>query len=113
LRRALEAMSGVSSPVFKSAVMQEIVRTVERIAPSDVTVLITGESGTGKEVIADLIHLMSPRSKGKIIKINCAALPRELIESELFWFRQRRVHRRAHGSRGFVPPGRGRHVVAG
>jgi DNA-binding NtrC family response regulator len=64
--------------------MQEIVRTVERIAPSDVTVLITGESGTGKEVIADLIHLMSPRSKGKIIKINCAALPRELIESELF-----------------------------
>jgi DNA-binding NtrC family response regulator len=84
LRRALEAMSGVSSPVFKSAVMQEIVRTVERIAPSDVTVLITGESGTGKEVIADLIHLMSPRSKGKIIKINCAALPRELIESELF-----------------------------
>jgi DNA-binding NtrC family response regulator len=49
-----------------------------------VTVLITGESGTGKEVIADLIHALSPRSKNKIIKINCAALPRELIESELF-----------------------------
>jgi transcriptional regulator with PAS, ATPase and Fis domain len=46
--------------------------------------LITGESGSGKEVIADLIHAMSPRSKGRIIKINCAALPRELIESELF-----------------------------
>ena len=58
--------------------------TVERIAPSDVTVLITGESGTGKEVIADLIHSLSTRSKNKIIKINCAALPRELIESELF-----------------------------
>jgi DNA-binding NtrC family response regulator len=64
--------------------MQEVVRTVERIAPSDVTILITGESGTGKEVIADLIHALSPRSKNKIIKINCAALPRELIESELF-----------------------------
>ena len=60
------------------------VRTVERVAPSDVSILITGESGTGKEVIADLIHALSPRSKDRIIKINCAALPRELIESELF-----------------------------
>ena len=84
LRRALETMSGTASPVFQSAAMREVVRTVERIAPSDVTVLITGESGTGKEVIADLIHAFSPRSKGRIIKINCAALPRELIESELF-----------------------------
>jgi DNA-binding NtrC family response regulator len=84
LRRALSTMSGGSSPVFQSAGMQAVVRTVERVAPSDVSILITGESGTGKEVIADLIHVMSPRSKGKIIKINCAALPRELIESELF-----------------------------
>lgn len=84
LRRALEAMSGTPSPVFQSAAMREVVRTVERIAPSDVTVLITGESGTGKEVIADLVHTFSPRSKSRIIKINCAALPRELIESELF-----------------------------
>ena len=84
LRRALETMSGTASPIFRSAAMQEVVRTVERIAPSDVAVLITGESGTGKEVIADLIHALSPRSKNKIIKINCAALPRELIESELF-----------------------------
>lgn len=84
LRRALSTMSGGSSPVFQSAAMQAVVRTVERVAPSDVSILITGESGTGKEVIADLIHALSPRSKGKIIKINCAALPRELIESELF-----------------------------
>lgn len=84
LRRALETMSGTASPVFQSGAMREVVRTVERIAASDVTVLITGESGTGKEVIADLIHAFSPRSKGRIIKINCAALPRELIESELF-----------------------------
>jgi len=84
LRRALETMSGAASPIFRSSAMQEVVHTVERIAASDVNVLITGESGTGKEVIADLIHTLSPRSKNKIIKINCAALPRELIESELF-----------------------------
>ena len=84
LRRAISTMSGSSAPVFQSPAMQTVVRTVERIAPSDVTILITGESGTGKEVIADLIHALSPRSKNKIIKVNCAALPRELIESELF-----------------------------
>ncbi len=84
LRGALEIMSGNTSPVFSSPEMKEVVRTVERVAPSDVTILICGESGTGKEVIADLIHAMSNRSRGKIIKINCAALPRELIESELF-----------------------------
>jgi DNA-binding NtrC family response regulator len=84
LRRALSTMSGGSSPIFQSTAMQNVVRTVERVAPSDVAILITGESGSGKEVIADLIHAMSPRSKGRIIKINCAALPRELIESELF-----------------------------
>jgi len=86
LRRALETMisGGVASPIFRSAVMREVVHTVERIAPSDVSILVTGESGAGKEVIADLIHALSPRSKNKIIKINCAALPRKLIESELF-----------------------------
>ena len=84
LRRALETMSGATSPIFRSPVMQDVIRTVERVAPNDVTVLITGESGSGKEVIADLLHTLSPRSKNKIIKINCAALPRELIESELF-----------------------------
>jgi DNA-binding NtrC family response regulator len=86
LRRALETMSGAASPVFRSAAMQSVLRTVERVAPSDAAVLITGESGTGKEVIADLVHALSPRSKNKIIKINCAALPGELIESELFGY---------------------------
>jgi transcriptional regulator with PAS, ATPase and Fis domain len=64
--------------------MKAVMRTIERIAPSDVSVLVTGESGTGKEVVADLIHTLSKRNKGPFIKINCAALPRELIESELF-----------------------------
>ncbi len=84
LRRALSTMSGGAAPIFQSAALQSVVRTIERVAPSDVPILITGESGTGKEVISDLIHSLSPRAKNKIIKVNCAALPRELIESELF-----------------------------
>ncbi len=84
LRRALSTMSGGATPIFQSAALQAVVRTIERVAPSDVPILITGESGTGKEVISDLIHSMSTRAKGRIVKVNCAALPRELIESELF-----------------------------
>jgi DNA-binding NtrC family response regulator len=84
LQKALATMSGGTAPIFQSQSMKSVVRTIERVAPSDVSILITGESGTGKEVIADLIHNMSPRNTGPLIKINCAALPRELIESELF-----------------------------
>jgi len=84
LRRAISTMSGSAVPIFQSAAMQSVVRTIERVAASDVTLLITGESGTGKEVIADLIHALSARAKNRIVKVNCAALPRELIESELF-----------------------------
>jgi DNA-binding NtrC family response regulator len=84
LRRAISTMSGGSAPVFQSSALQSVVRTIERVAPSDVAILITGESGSGKEVIADLIHSLSLRAKNRIIKVNCAALPRELIESELF-----------------------------
>ena len=54
------------------------------IAPSETRVLVTGESGTGKEVVADVIHLWSARATGKIIKVNCAAIPETLLESELF-----------------------------
>lgn len=76
--------SGGMSPIFHSQPMKTVVRTIERVAQSDVSILITGESGTGKEVITDLIHTLSPRRRGPLVKINCAALPRELIESELF-----------------------------
>ncbi|MDB6064656.1 MAG: Two component, sigma54 specific, transcriptional regulator, Fis family [Pedosphaera sp.] len=89
IKRALEIRSlreAVSSAntIFQCEAMKSVVRTIRRVAPSDVSILITGESGTGKEVIADLIHASSLRSSGPLIKINCAALPRELIESELF-----------------------------
>lgn len=84
LQRAVSALSGRASPIFKSTPMQTVLRLVERVAPSDASVLITGESGTGKEVVADLVHSLSPRAGGPLVKVNCAALPRELIESELF-----------------------------
>jgi DNA-binding NtrC family response regulator len=89
VKRALEIRSlreavSTASAIFQCEAMKTVVRTVRRVAPSDVSILITGESGTGKEVIADLIHTSSTRAAGPLIKINCAALPRELIESELF-----------------------------
>jgi two-component system nitrogen regulation response regulator GlnG len=64
--------------------MQEVYKDLGRIAPSDVTVLITGESGTGKELVARAVHFNSPRLGKPFIALNCAAIPRELLESELF-----------------------------
>src|SRR5437588_10198971 len=64
--------------------MQTIYETIETVAKSDANVLVVGESGTGKELIANAIHYNSQRAKKPFIKVNCAALPRELIESELF-----------------------------
>ena len=70
--------------VAKSPLMQAIFRDVSLIAPSDTRVLITGESGVGKEVLADVIHAWSARAAGPLVKVNCAALPETLLESELF-----------------------------
>jgi two-component system, NtrC family, nitrogen regulation response regulator NtrX len=70
--------------VGTSAVMERLRETVRRVARSDSTVLITGESGTGKELIARQVHQLSGRTSGRFIQVNCAAIPDELIESELF-----------------------------
>ena len=64
--------------------MKEIVRLLELVAPSEATVLLLGETGTGKELVAQAIHLNSPRRQGPFIVVNCAALPETLLESELF-----------------------------
>jgi DNA-binding NtrC family response regulator len=72
------------SMVAKSPTMLEMLRTASRIARSKGTVLITGESGTGKERVAHYIHQNSPRSNGPFIRVNCAALSEQLLESELF-----------------------------
>ena len=64
--------------------MQEIFRTIDSVAPVDITVLITGESGTGKELVARAIHTKSPRADKPFVPINCGAIPPSLLESELF-----------------------------
>jgi transcriptional regulator with PAS, ATPase and Fis domain len=68
--------------------MQQIVNTIRTAAPSDASVLIEGESGTGKELIATAFHTESDRASGPFIRINCAAIPHELIESELFGYKK-------------------------
>jgi two-component system, NtrC family, response regulator AtoC len=70
--------------IGNSAAMQEVYKTIGRVAHSDATVLITGETGTGKELIASILHRTSSYSAGQLIKVNCAALPETLLESELF-----------------------------
>jgi len=76
----------ISSIIGSSAVMQDVFKVVNKIAASPSTVLVTGESGTGKELVALEIHRLSPRAKKPFIKINCAAIPATLIESELFGY---------------------------
>jgi two-component system response regulator AtoC len=70
--------------IGNSPLMQDVYKTIGRIAHSDATVLITGETGTGKELIASILHGTSSYARGPLIKVNCAALPETLLESELF-----------------------------
>ncbi len=77
-----EALGGL---VTRDAQMQKLCRTIEKVAPSDATVLLLGESGTGKELLAQGLHDASKR-KGRFVAINCAAIPENLLESELFGY---------------------------
>ena len=70
--------------IGNSLAMQEVYKQIGRVAASDATVLITGETGTGKELIASILHKTSSFSGGQLVKVNCAALPETLLESELF-----------------------------
>lgn len=70
--------------IGRSRAMMTVFEAIEKVAPTDVTVLVRGESGTGKELVARAIHFRSPRARGPFIAVNCAAFARELVESELF-----------------------------
>jgi DNA-binding NtrC family response regulator len=83
-RRKLRETGVLGSLVGASRKMQEIFALIERVAPSNVSVLITGESGTGKELVARTLHDLSPRRGKAFVAVNCAAIPETLIESEIF-----------------------------
>src|SRR6266436_5721381 len=76
--------SGSSTIIGKSAALRRVLAMVRIVAPTNATVLINGETGTGKELIAEAIHKCSDRSNGPFVRVNCAAIPAGLLESELF-----------------------------
>jgi Nif-specific regulatory protein len=75
---------GFHTMVSRSPIMTEMIKIIDRVAKTDSSVLITGESGTGKEIFAEQIHIRSPRNHAPFVRVNCAAIPEGLLESELF-----------------------------
>ncbi|MCL2063707.1 MAG: sigma-54 dependent transcriptional regulator [Candidatus Cloacimonetes bacterium] len=86
LQKKLRENTTYSKIIGKSKSLEGILDLVKMVAPTNSTVLVVGESGTGKELIAEAVHMLSPRAKNNFVKINCAAIPENLIESELFGF---------------------------
>ena len=86
LREQLARQSALPEIVSVSEVMKEAIRLIERVAPSEASVLITGESGTGKELVAHAIHRLSSRAEASFVDLNCAAFQESLLESELFGY---------------------------
>ena len=84
LKHELANRSDFRAIVGNSPVMAKIFQVIDKVAPTEATVLITGESGTGKELVARSIHAKSSRNNAPFIAVNCSAIPRDLLESELF-----------------------------
>jgi DNA-binding NtrC family response regulator len=88
LKAKLQDRYKFQNVIGKSKKMQDLFELIESVAASEANILIQGENGTGKELIANALHYNSKRSKGPFIKINCAAIPKDLIESELFGYKK-------------------------
>src|SRR5207237_8560762 len=86
LAQELDSKTGYGRVVGQSEEWKDMLRKATQVAATDTTVLLTGESGTGKEVVARFIHRASARSSGPFVALNCAALPEQLLESELFGY---------------------------
>ncbi|MEJ5375903.1 MAG: sigma-54 dependent transcriptional regulator [bacterium] len=86
LQRLVKQKEGFQDIVGASPVMKRVFETIQMVAPTDATVLITGESGTGKELVARAIHKLSRRMEGSFVAVNCPTLPANVLESELFGF---------------------------
>ncbi|MDH5672366.1 MAG: sigma 54-interacting transcriptional regulator [Myxococcales bacterium] len=84
LRAALSAEKPSIGMLGESPAFLEMRAQIDEVAATDATVLVTGETGTGKELVADALHALSPRSKRRIVKVNCGAIPENLLESEFF-----------------------------
>ncbi|MDP2277993.1 MAG: sigma-54 dependent transcriptional regulator, partial [Nitrospirota bacterium] len=84
MKEEFSSQLGLPRIIGKSEKISEVAQQIQKVAPSKTTVLILGESGTGKELFARAIHYLSPRKEYPFVPINCAAIPRELLESELF-----------------------------
>ena len=84
LKKELKKKFNFRKIIGKSELMQEVIKFIEKIADTDSTTLITGESGTGKELVAKTIHYHSSRSRKPFVPLNCAAIPKDILESELF-----------------------------
>jgi two-component system response regulator AtoC len=100
--RRLSAEKAIGrSIVGESPAIRKLIDAVERVAPRDITVLVRGETGTGKELVAALIHAESRRAKGPLVRFNCAAIPAELAEAELFGHARGAFTGAAQARRGF------------
>jgi DNA-binding NtrC family response regulator len=84
VKQMKEKAEGKDAILGESLKVKEVLATIARVAPTDSSVLITGENGSGKELVAKAIHRLSKRAQGPLVEVNCAAIPNELIESELF-----------------------------
>jgi len=84
LKKELKKKFSTHKIIGNSLPLQEVIKFIEKIADTDSTILVTGESGTGKELVAKTIHYNSPRARSTFVPLNCAAIPKDILESELF-----------------------------